>query len=430
MEKPIMTNVGTFALAGGGGTRLYPLTDKRAKPAVPFGGKWIIGDFVCRCLYYSGLREVGVLTQAEGAPLWRHIRNAWPEWPGGTGDYFDVLSPRGIDGHYRYTGTADAVYQNLDFVAGKEHVLVVAGDHLYMADFSRFLQFHEERNADVSIMAVTTSLAEARGLGVLGVNGKCEIIKFVEKPENPDPIPHDSDHSYCSMGVYVFKREVLERYLEDDSSDRRSGHDFGYNVIPKMVNDGLRVVAFPFSDHPAPGQRKAVWRDIGTIDAYWEEHQNFNSNYPELNLLSMQWQMRTISDQTPPFKEGGPNDAESGRPADNITSNNHWSGGDVCTGSTVRYTTSGRYVSISYSTVQRCILLGRTIVEPDCVLNKVIVDDPRDKPNNVRHVIPADTKIGEDHDEDRARGFHVTDSGIVVVPHTWFAEHEYKVEVD
>lgn len=441
MDLKIIPNVSVFALAGGDGNRLQPLTNLRAKPAVPFGGKWTIFDLVMWSLYYSGLRDVGVLVQRNAVSMTDHLASAWPRRPDG-GSYFKVLPPEGfrhpVEGMIReYLGTADAVYQHLQSVHRRDDVLIVAGDHLYKADFSHFWAFHKEHNADVTIMATSVPVEEAKGYGVMETETGGRVVDFVEKPSQPQEIPGNPGNAYCSMGVYLFKREVLEQYLTEDAEKKRkqkgdmelltpeelrgmSDHDFGKDIIPTMIKDGRCVCAFPFSENVAPGQREAYWRDVGTLHAYWQAHMELCSDDPMLNLFTSQWPVGTIHDSAPPMKFGGGN---------TVTSNSHISGGCIITDSELRFSVLGRHCNVRRSRVTESILFDQLIVEPDCVIHKAIIDvDPRLEMDQ-RAMIPAGTQIGIDHQADKDRGFTVTEEGIVAVPSTWFSENGLIVDV-
>lgn len=442
MEVKILPNVSTLALAGGDGNRLHPLTKLRAKPAVPFGGKWTIFDLVMWSLYYSGSRDVGVLVQRNAVSMTDHLASAWPRRPDG-GSYFRVLPPEGfnhpVEGMVReYLGTADAVFQHLDSVHRRDDVLVVAGDHLYKADFSHFWSYHKEHQADITIMATSVSVAEARGYGVMVTEPGGRVVDFVEKPPEPQEIPGNPGYAYCSMGVYLIKREVLEEYLTRDAAKKRrqkgdedrlteaelselTSHDFGKDIIPAMIKDGRCVCAFPFSENAAPGQREAYWRDVGTLHAYWQAHMELCSDDPILNLFTSQWPVGTVHDSAPPMKIGGGSDT--------IMNNSHVSGGCIITGSTLRYSVLGRHCAVTGATVEQSILFDQLIVEPGSVIKKAIIDvDPRLEMDQ-RAVLPAGTQIGVDHAADKDRGFTVTEEGIVVVPSTWFAENGLVVDV-
>jgi len=424
MVSKILPNVSVFALAGGDGNRLQPLTDFRAKPAVPFGGKWIIFDLVLWSLYYSGLRDVGVLVQRNAVSLADHLASAWPRRPDG-GSYFRVLPPEGfndpIKGMVReYQGTANAVYQHLQSVHRRDDVLIVAGDHLYKADFSHFWEFHKGLNADLTVMATSVPVEEAKRYGVMVTEPDCNVTAFCEKPQAPCEIPGKPGLSYCSMGVYLFKREVLEAYLTKDAYNENSSHDFGRDIIPAMIADGLLVYAFPFSENVAPGQREPYWRDVGTIDAYWQAHMDLCSDDPHLNLFTESWPVGTVHDSAPPLKIGG---------GDSIISNTQMSGFCIITQSVVRYSVFGRRINVTDSLIEQSILFDQLTVEPGCGLQKVIVDvDPRYEIYR-RAVIPTGTKIGVDRELDLSRGFTITESGVTVVPSTWFEKNSFFIDV-
>jgi glucose-1-phosphate adenylyltransferase len=411
-------HVKPFALAGGSGSRLLPLTAKRAKPAVPFGGKWAIIDPVLWCLYYSGLRDVGVLVQKNAVSLNEHIGRSWPRKLDG-GAYFQILPPEGFDGRHEYLGTADAVYQHMHQSHGKEHVLIVSGDHLYKADFSHFIEFHEDSEADLTIMAITVPIAEASAFGVLGTNGGGKVLTFKEKPAKPRHIPENEGLAYCSMGVYLFKRDALKGYLTDDAADKVSSHDFGKDIIPRMVRDKRKVYAYPFSENVAKGQKSAFWRDVGTIDAYHQEHMNLCGDDPVFNVFAEQWRIVTGHDGTAGFK--------SARRV--IIDHSMGCGSSIVDMSELRYTVLGRRVIVREGcSLNESIVFDQVHFEGKCKLHRTIVDVDPTLRDNQRVVVPHGTEIGFSRDDDEARGFTVTDSGITVVPYTWFADKTITVE--
>ena len=410
MSAPLLRNIKVFALAGGAGSRLMPLTAKRAKPAVPFGAKWTIFDLVMWSLYHSGFRDVGVLVQKNAVSLADHLAQAWPRRPDG-GSYFQVLPPEGFEGRHEYLGTADAVYQHLHYAGNSDAVLVVSGDHLYKVDFSSFWSFHVSHDADLSIMATMVPVHAARAFGVMGTDVDQKVTTFKEKPEHPQEVPGTPGQAYCSMGVYLFKYDVLEKYLREDARHYSSSHDFGKDIIPKMIRDKMRVFAYSFSESSVPGQTVPYWRDIGTLDAYWEEHMNLCSDDPSMNLFSEEWPITTVHDRTPPAKFA--NNA--------ICDHVHLAGGCIIDDSRITYSVLGRKVTVRAGcSITESIVFNQVLIENNCVLKKVIVDVDPYLMDDERVVIPAGTQIGVDHALDEDRGFTVTDSGITVVPYDWF----------
>jgi len=438
-----LKKTGVFALAGGKGSRLIDLTKHRAKPAVPFAAKYRIADVVTWAMYHSGLRGINVLVQKNAVSLGDHLANVWPRHPDG-GAYYRVIPPEGFKGpldeteRHEYSGTADAVYQNLKYVRRKEHVLIVAGDHIYIADFAKVVDFHVEHDADVTIMAIDVPIEEASQFGVITANDANEVTDFIEKPEHPASSTRDPNKAPCSMGVYVFKIEVLKRYLDDDAHDPLSDHDFGHNIIPKMVADRCKVMAFPFSTMKVPGQKMAYWRDVGTVDAWLDEHYNYCLNDPVLNLFASQNPIGTVLDRTSPLKFGG--DSSRGElnawedPPDagySLVANCNIAGGSSITESKAVFTTISPRVEVHAG----CELMGSVlhpnlILEPGCMLKRAIIDTDPLLEVDERFVLPAGTRIGFDRDEDLARGFHITERGAVLVPSDWFAQNELCVEVD
>ncbi len=416
MHNKLLNTVKTFALAGGAGSRLSPLTEMYAKPAVPFLGVYVIFDFVMWSLFYSGLRDIGVLVQKNAVSLTEHIDAVFPRRPGG-GVYIQTLCPEGRCGRNEFSGTADAVWQHIHHAAGYETVMIVSGDHIYKADFSAFEQFHRERGADLSVMAITVPVQDAKAFGVIEADQNNKIYGFTEKPSVPVEVQGNPGHAFCSMGVYCFKKKVLERYLKADAADPTSDHDFGKDIVPKMIADGKKVYAFPFSETMVDGQQP-YWRDVGTIKAYWEEHQNFCSDNPSLNLYSDIFRIPPRDYMAAPSKFG------SGKRDSSSILNSMVPNGCIIVDSYLLYTTLGISVNVQEGCkVITSIIPSQVTIESDCSLHKtILVSDPYLRPHQ-RLIVPKGTEIGLDHDRDRERGFTVTEEGIVVVPFTWFRKN-------
>ena len=417
MHDKLLNNVKTFALAGGSGTRLMPLTDMYAKPAVPFLGVYVIFDFVMWSLYYSGLRNIGVLVQKNAVSLTEHIAAVFPRRPGG-GVYLQTLCPEGRCGRHVFSGTADAVWQHIHHAAGYDTVMIVSGDHIYKADFSVFERFHREHDADLSVMAITVPVEDAKAFGVIDVDADNKIVDVVEKPAHPKEVHGNPGQAFCSMGVYCFKKKVLKQYLDQDALDQDSSHDFGRDIVPKMIADGKKVYAFPFSETKIDGELP-YWRDVGSIKAYWEEHQNFCSDNPLLNLYSDGFRLPPRDYMAAPSKFG------SGTKNSSSILNSLVPSGCIIVDSYLLYTTLGVRVTVREGCkVVMSIIPSQVIIDHHCSLHKtIIVSDPYLR-SHQRVLLPANMEIGFDHDLDRKRGFTVTEEGITVVPFTWFKRNK------
>ena len=398
----------TFAvlLAGGRGSRLHQLTDWRAKPAVPFGGKFRIVDFTLSNCVNSGVRRVAVATQYKAHSLIRHLQRGWSFLEGRFDEFIDIVpAAQQVSEHAWYQGTADAVYQNLNVIrrSRPEFVLVVSGDHIYKMDYGRMIAEHVDRKADLSVACVEVPLADASQFGVMGTDADGRVRRFAEKPASPDPMPDDPGSALASMGVYVFNTGFLFEQLLRDAQESHSSHDFGKDIIPHSVPH-YRVFAHRFADScvgTRPGGRP-YWRDVGTIDAYWEANMELTKVTPELNLYDREWPIWTWQEQLPPAKFVFDDDDRRGMAVDSLVS-----GGDVISGSTVRRSLLFSNVRVnSYSTIEDSVVLpdvhvGRHVVLRRCVIDKGVV-------------IPEGTTIGVDADADRRR-FHVTGRGITLV---------------
>jgi glucose-1-phosphate adenylyltransferase len=392
-------------LAGGQGSRLYELTKWRAKPGLYFGGKYRIIDFPLSNCINSGVRRIGVLTQYKAHSLIRHLVHGWSWFQAGAGDreFVEILPASQRVGGEWYRGTADAVYQNLDIIRthSPRLVLILAGDHVYKMDYGQFLAAHAEHEADMTVCCLEVPLAEAAGeLGVMTVDAAGRVIAFAEKPEKPTPIPGKPDLCLASMGNYVFNTEFLYEQVIKDADSPDTQHDFGRNIIPSII-DKYRVYAYPFRDPETDEQ--AYWRDVGTLDAFWEANMELVSVSPQLNLYDKVWPIFTHQWQLPPAKFVFD---EPGRRGEAIQS--MVSGGCVVSGAHI-----GGSLLFSRSRVRSRSEVTDTVVLPDvdigedCRIRRAIIDRGS--------VIEANTVIGEDHDADRERGFRVTKSGITLV---------------
>ncbi len=389
-------------LAGGAGERLYPLTRDRAKPAVYFGGPYRIIDFTLSNCINSGLRRIFIATQYKSLSLHRHIRMGWNVVSEELGEFIEILAPQKRVGEHWYLGTADAVYQNLYSIVRESptHVIVLSGDHVYKMDYARMLRFHVERNADATLATIEVPVADGSRFGIVSIEPSDRVIGFDEKPEAPPALPGASDVALASMGIYVFKADVLVRALEEDAARPESQHDFGKNIIPALIRSAP-VYSYRFHDE----NKKAAkyWRDIGTIDAYFEASMDLCQVNPEFNLYDPEWPLRTYQPQAPPakfvFAEQG---QRCGQALDSVIS-----GGCIISGSRVSGSILCPNVRVhSFCDIEQSILMPGVRVGRHARLRRAIVD--RDV------LIPRGALIGYNPEEDRRR-HAVTDSGIVVV---------------
>ncbi|TWT82247.1 Glucose-1-phosphate adenylyltransferase [Planctomycetes bacterium CA13] len=396
----------TVILAGGRGSRLESLTRDRAKPAVPFGGLYRIVDFVLSNCLNSDMRRLLLLTQYKAQSLDRHINMAWRNYfCRELGEFIDVMPPQQrIDDNW-YQGTADAVYQNIYAIESAEprDIMVLAGDHIYKMNYKPMVDFHRRMDADITIGALRVTRDDATQFGVLQTDIDHRLTGFQEKPANPIPTPDDPDICMASMGIYVFNARFLYEQLCDDATKTNSSHDFGKDIIPAAIKD-YRVFAFPFLDENR--KRDAYWRDVGTIDAYYEANMDLITVDPQLNLYDKVWPIRSYQPMLPPpkfvFGSDGPS-SRRGEALDSIVCQ-----GAIISGGSVARSVIGPNVRInSYAQVEDSILFDGVHVGRRCRLRRVIID------KGVH--IPAETEIGYDPIADAARGFTVTDSGLVVI---------------
>jgi len=398
----------TFAivLAGGRGTRLQSLTDWRAKPAVPFGGKFRIIDFTLSNCVNSGVRRIAVATQYMSHSLIQHLQRGWSFLDGRFHEFIEILpaSQQTVDGSW-YRGTADAVYQNLSILRrnAPAYVLVLSGDHIYKMDYGRLLAFHAKSNADLTVACVEVPLNDASAFGILAVEGDGRVTRFVEKPGHPDPMPENPDRALASMGVYVFNGALLDALLVRDASDSTSEHDFGMNLIPHCVAHH-RVYAHRFAEScvNAPGGGRPYWRDVGTIDAYWEANMELAKVAPELNLYDREWPIWTYQEQLPPAKFIFDDDDRRGMATDSLVAD-----GTIISGATVRRAVLFPGVRVnSYACIEDSVLLPEVQVGRHAVLKRCVIDK--------QTIIPEGLRVGLDADEDRRR-FYVSPGGITLV---------------
>ena len=390
-----------LVLAGGRGSRLYEMTESRAKPAVYFGGKYRIIDFPLSNCINSGIRRIGVLTQYKAHSLIRHLIEGWSFFQRDLGEFIEILpaSQRTTGDWYR--GTADAIYQNLDIVRMllPKYVLVLSGDHVYKMDYGALLAYHEEKGAEMTVACVGVSLEDAKGFGVMSVADDFRVLSFDEKPAEPRAMPGTTDIALASMGNYVFNTEFLFRKLEEDAADMTSSHDFGHDIIPSIIDDH-RIFAYPFLD-PETG-RQPYWRDVGTIDAFWEANMELVSVKPELNLYDTDWPIRTYHLQLPSAKFVFRDPDREGKALDSVVS-----AGCVISGSAVVDSLLFSNVRVhSYSQINASVVLPEVEIGRNCRISRAVID------RGCR--IPPGTVIGEDPVAD-AKRFRVTEKGIVLV---------------
>jgi glucose-1-phosphate adenylyltransferase len=388
-------------LAGGRGSRLYSLTEWRAKPAVPFGGRFRIIDFPLSNCLNSGIRQIGVLTQYKADSLIRHIQQGWSFLRPELGEYVDILPAQQRMQESWYAGTADAVYQNLDIFRQRdiEHVVILAGDHVYKMDYGLMLAYHVENQADLTIGCMEVPLEEAKAFGVMGVDNDKRIREFVEKPANPPSMPGRPDTSLASMGIYVFNAQFLYEQLCKDADKPDSSRDFGKDIIPSVI-DTHRVFAYPFRD--AQSGVQSYWRDVGTVDAYWSANMELVDVNPELNLYDTEWPIWTYQEQTPPAKFVFDDDDRRGFAVDSLVA-----GGCVISGSEVRHSLLFSNVRVnSYCKIKDSVIMPHANIGRHCRITKAIIDRGC--------VIPEGTVIGENLEED-SKKFHVSPEGVVLV---------------
>jgi glucose-1-phosphate adenylyltransferase len=400
-----------LVLAGGRGSRLEHLTDRRTKPAVYFGGKFRIIDFALSNCMNSGVRRIGVLTQYKSHSLLRHLQRGWSFLRSEFNEFIDLLpAQQRIDEESWYRGTADAVYQNLDILHAHkpEYILVLAGDHIYKMDYAKLIADHVAKGGRCTVACIEVPLEEASAFGVMAVDANRRILQFVEKPSQPPAMPGKPGMALASMGVYVFDAAYLYAALKNDTVMPGSSHDFGKDLIPAMVAKG-HAVAHPFelscvrsSSVRSTDETKSYWRDVGTVDAYWQANLDLTDPLPELDMYDKEWPIWTYQEQLPPAKYVFDNDDRRGMSVDSLVS-----GGCIISGAHVRRSVLFSSVRVhSYSTVEESVLLPQVDIGPGCHLKRVVVD-------NGCH-IPSGMRIGFDAAED-ARRFYRTAKGVVLV---------------
>ena len=388
-------------MAGGRGSRLKHLTMWRAKPSVPFGGKFRIIDFPLSNCINSGIRRIGVLTQYKAHSLILHIQQGWGHLRGEFGEFVELLPAQQRIETSWYAGTADSIFQNLDIIRmhNPSYVLILAGDHIYKMDYGAMLAYHVEKQADITVGCIEVDLDTAKAYGVMGIDDAGRVKSFHEKPDNPAPMPEKPDNALCSMGIYVFNTNFLFEQLIRDADTPNSSHDFGKDIIPNAINK-YRVFAYPFRD--LESGKQAYWRDVGTVDAFWEANLELIGVTPELNLYDDEWPIWTYQEQLPPAKFIFDEDNRRGMAVDSMVS-----GGCIISGAYVDRSLLFSNVYVEEQTkLCECVVLPEVNIGKGCRITKAVID----KGCN----IPDGTVIGENVQDDRNR-FYVTDKGVVLI---------------
>ena len=403
-----------LVLAGGRGSRLEMLTDWRAKPAVPFGGRYRIIDFALSNCLHSGIRRIGVLTQYKSHSLIRHLMLGWNGLNNDYGEFLDVIpAQQWLEDESWYLGTADAVYQSLDIIEAhrSRYILVLAGDHVYKMDYGEMLAAHAERDADITVACHDVPLADAGEFGVMEVDADNNVVAFEEKPDHPRAWPEKPDRALISMGLYVFSTEYLHRTLQADAVDPDSSHDFGKDIIPKALAAGEKILATPLRNASPDAP---YWRDVGTLDSYYQANIELLLERPPLNLYASDWPIYTNLVQMPPSKYAGSRDNGGSRIRDSIIDT-----GSVVADSEIERSVLFHACDIEHGCrIRDSLVLPDCRIGPDCRLTGTILDNGCE--------LPAGTVIGEDPEADAER-FHVTSAGVVVVNREMLGQpREYK----
>ncbi|HUJ53480.1 MAG TPA: glucose-1-phosphate adenylyltransferase [Steroidobacteraceae bacterium] len=395
---------GTLAIimAGGRGERLRDLTAHRCKPATPFGGKFRIIDFVLSNCVNSGIRQISILTQYKAQSLIQHVQHGWSYLRGEFGEFVEVVPAQQQLGPAWYRGTADAVHQNIELILAHrpKHVLVLAGDHIYKMDYGPMIAYHVEKGADVTVGVVEVPARESRHYGVLTATEWNRVTKFSEKPATPDPLPGRPDTILASMGIYVFNPRLLQTMLAEDAASVTSAHDFGKNILPDAIGANRQVFAYPFQDVKTRAQ--SYWRDVGTIDAFYDANLELVHVRPELNIYDEDWPIWTYQLQHPPAKFILDEDGRRGAAINSMVS-----GGCIISGAVVRESLLFSAVRVEErSAIHRSVILPRAQIGRGCMIVNAIIDE--------ECTIPDGTQIGVDREAD-VRRFHVTERGVVLV---------------
>ena len=390
-------------LAGGRGSRLHELTDWRAKPALHFGGKFRIIDFPLSNCVNSGIRRVGILTQYKAHSLIRHIQAGWSHFKKELGEYVEILPASQRNSPNWYQGTADAIYQNIDILAEQrpKYIMVLSGDHVYQMDYGSMLAAHVESGAKLTVSCIEVPIEEAAGsFGVMTVDSDNRIVRFDEKPENPTELNDFPGHTLASMGNYIFDTQFLFEQLKRDAESDESEHDFGKDIIPNIIKEH-KVCAYRFRDHET--DKASYWRDVGTLDSFWQANMELVEPSPALNLYNQDWPIWTFQKQSPPAKFVFDDDNRRGSAVDSMVS-----GGCIISGGAVKKSLLFSDVRVnSYSSIEESVILPDVVIKRGCKIKKAIID--------AACIIPPNTVIGYDHEQDEARGFRVTKGGVVLV---------------
>ena len=394
-------NTLALIMAGGRGERLKHLTKWRAKPAVPFGGKFRIIDFPLSNCINSGIRRIGVITQYKAHSLILHIQRGWGHLRGEFGEFVELLpAQQRIEASW-YAGTADSIYQNLDIIRSHspDHVLILAGDHVYKMDYGAMLAKHVENKADVTIGCIEEHIDEASAFGVMSVENDLRIKSFAEKPENPELIPGKPDEALCSMGIYIFNTDLLFELLIRDADTTESSHDFGKDLIPYAI-EKYRAFAYPFCSSKSGIQ--SYWRDVGTVDAFWEANLELIGVTPELNLYDDEWPIWTNQEQLPPAKFIFDDETRRGMAIDSMVS-----GGCIISGALVRHSLLFSNVTVdNYTKVDASVILPDVTIGKNCRITHAVIDKGCE--------IPDGMVIGKDNEQDKKR-FFVSPTGVILV---------------
>jgi glucose-1-phosphate adenylyltransferase len=405
-HAPLSRETMAYVLAGGRGSRLMELTDRRAKPAVPFGGKSRIIDFALSNALNSGIRRIGVATQYKAHSLIRHLQRGWNFFRPERNEGFDILpASQRVSEDQWYAGTADAVYQNLDIIltSKPKYIIILAGDHIYKMDYELMLRQHVSSGADVTIGCLEVPRKEASGFGVMAINDKMQITSFVEKPKDPPHVPGNPEVSLASMGIYVFEMDFLAGLLRRDAADKKSSRDFGKDIIPYVVKNG-KAIAHLFSQSCVRSDLEGApyWRDVGTVDAYWEANVDLTATVPDLDLYDQEWPIWTYSEVTPPAKFVHDVEGRRGLAVSSLVS-----GGCIVSGAAIRNTMLFTGVRVnSFSNLEEAVVLPRVNIGRNASLKKVVIDSDV--------TIPEGLVVGEDPELD-AKRFRRTESGIVLI---------------
>jgi glucose-1-phosphate adenylyltransferase len=405
-----------LVLAGGRGSRLKQLTDWRSKPAVPFAGKFRIIDFTLSNCINSGIRRIGVATQYKSQSLIHHLQRGWGFLDGRLNEFIDLLPAQQQMGEEWYRGTADAVFQNLDMLRRNHprYILILSGDHVYKMDYGRMLAFHVAEQADLTVACMEVPRDEASAFGVMSVSEDWRVTRFSEKPKDPEAIPGKPDRALVSMGVYVFNTDFLFEQVARDRDDPNSSHDFGKDVIPHIVQR-YRVFAHDFSESCVGGEEgQPYWRDVGTVDAYWEANMDIIRVTPELNLYDESWPIWTYQEQLPPAKFVFDDADRRGMAIDSMVS-----GDCIISGATVKRSLLFSSVRVEdRSVVEDAVILPKVRIGRNVVIRRAIIDK--------RCRIPDGMQIGVNRDED-ARRFHVTEKGVTLVTPEMLGQQVHRV---